>query len=185
MDITALLDGGIFGAVTGLLGTGITAYVNFKNRKLDMEEAKRVRDHGLIEIKAETDNSIRLARVVQEGQEEDNDAKSFNRTLNKMKDLFKKEYADKVPAWLMGYVIAPAFAFIDILRASVRPVGTYYFMFLFSAMAVRTYMDIPEAFDASAIANKIAFTIIYLAVMSYTWWFGDRRLAKNMAKGMK
>ena len=184
MDLTALLDGGILGSITGLVGTGITAWVAHKNKKLDMQEAEKVRAHSLLELAAETQHSITLDTLRQAGEEEKHDASAFEKTLGKVESLFKKDYADKVPNWMMGFIIAPAFAFIDILRASVRPVGTYYFVGLFSAMAIRAYMDMPEAFDASAIATKVAFTVTYLATMSYTWWFGDRRMAKNMAKGV-
>jgi hypothetical protein len=179
MDIGNLLSGGLLGSLTGLLGSGVTAYVAYKNKKLDIEDRKDERKHRITEIDTEAKHALTMEKVRIEDRTDERDASAMEKAMDMIKgQLFKQEYASYLPRWVMA-IIAFLFAMVDIMRAVVRPGGTMYLLYVMSAITYGVYETDPARFYTSVIDPWAV--IAYMGSTAFMWWFGDRRLAKVMA----
>jgi hypothetical protein len=180
--IVDALTGGALGGVTGVIGTGVSAYVAYKNKKLDHEHEIAMADKETAHMLAEADKAIDLQKFKTEGEVEIREADAFTASVkNGMKNLFKTEYAKFLPDWVMA-PIAAMFAMVDMLRSSVRPVVTYFLVVVATFIALKVAETRPEIIKDQA-AN-ILMSLSYLTVTCVTWWFGDRRLAKVLTKSL-
>lgn len=188
----------IFGAVTGLLGNGITAWTNYK-----MQKIKNAHDIVLIEketeamvIEAEANIQIEKSRI--EGEVELTEAGTFLEGIKQgNKQTFSEKWIDKlfsVEGWVryisipVAVLIAFLFGMVDFLKALMRPGLT---MYLTGCTTWITYMawEIMQKYgtaitsaQAVEIFDQVTSIIIYLTVSSVTWWFGDRRTAKFLMR---
>jgi hypothetical protein len=72
------------------------------------------------------------------------------------------------------------FAFVDLFKGIMRPTLTLYVTVAWSFIAVASYRVNPAAFGDNA--KFVVITILNLGVTAFTWWFADRRMAKNITK---
>jgi len=198
---------GIAGILSGLLGSVITFFTNYKMKKLDAEikaqeriHDRAMRDLDLKEIQAEADAKIQIAREQTAGVIAQLDAAAYKASQEKADTaLFYQDYmkylvdiakGKKWYSFLAGftvYLITLGFAFIDMIKGSARPFLTYY------TMGLATYITV-IAYDISSragveISGEQAFqilllavhTVLYLAVTSFSWWFCDRNVSKFVA----
>ena len=178
--IVDVLSGGALGGITGLLGTGVSAYTAYKNRKAEMEFELIKMDKDRENTLAEADAAIKVQQFKTEGEIDVREADAFKASMEAgMKSLFKSSYAQYMPGWLMG-IVAAMFAMVDMLRSSVRPVVTYFLVLVSAYLGWKVAQTQPEVFFEQAVS--IVGALSYLTVTCVTWWFGDRRLAKVMAK---
>jgi hypothetical protein len=173
------VTGGALGGITGLAGSALTGWLNHKENKdkraHDVAMAKEDRET----IKAEAEAGVQIENVKLASTIEQGEATAFTESLKSAnKALFNSDYAKHLPSWAMG-IIAVVFAGVDVLRASVRPVVTYYLMYVSTKLGVEVYRRKPELFMAQA--ADLVGAISYLTVTCVTWWFADRRLSKAMA----
>ena len=188
----------IFGAVTGLLGNGITAWTNYKMQKIK-------NNHDVVMVKLETEAMIEEAKAnIQiekariEGEVELTEAGTFLEGIKQgNKQTFSEKWIDKlfsVEGWIkyisipVAVLIAFLFGMVDFLKALMRPGLT---MYLTGCTTWITYMawNILEQYgtaitsvQAVEIFDQVTSIIIYLTVSSVTWWFGDRRTAKFLMR---
>ena len=85
----------------------------------------------------------------------------------------------------LGMMIASGFAFLDWLRAFMRPALTLYLMgattwITLLAWKIVTALQGGVMTEESAVAilSQVINTVIYLTVSAVTWWFGDRTMSK-------
>lgn len=179
MDIGNLLSGGLLGSLTGLLGSGVTAYVAYKNKKLDIEDRQNERAHRLNEMDKEAAHALTMENARIQDRTDERDASAMEKAMDMIKgQLFKQEYAKYLPRWVMA-IISFLFAMVDILRAIVRPGGTVYLLYVMSTITHGVYKTDPGRFYSSVIDPWAV--IAYMGSTAFMWWFGDRRLAKVMA----
>jgi len=188
----------VFGAITGLLGNGITAWTNYK-----MQKIKNAHDIVIIEketeamiVEAEANIQIEKARI--EGEVELTEASTFLEGIKEgNKQAFSDKWIDKlfnVEGWVryisipVAVLIAFLFGMVDFLKALMRPGLTLY---LTGCTTWITYLawNILEKYgtaitsvQAVEIFDQVVSIIIYLTVSSVTWWFGDRRTAKFLMR---
>lgn len=185
-----------FGALTGIIGNVATGITNYKMQKVK-------NNHELNMVKAETEAmieetkaNIQISKVETEGKIEIAEAEIFKESVkSSQKNLFNESYMGKLfeRGWTapIGMIIAMLFGLIDILKASCRPVLTYYLIgattwvtYLAYGLIVETGqpLSIQEAYS---LFDQITSTVIYLTVSSVTWWFGDRSTKKFIKKYMR
>jgi len=188
----------LFGAFTGLLGTGITAFTNYKMQKIK-------NSHDIVLIKAETEAmkieaeaNIQIEKARIEGEVELTEASTFLEGIKQgNKQTFSEKWIDKlfsVEGWVkyisipVAVLIAFLFGMVDFLKALMRPGLTAYLTGCTTWITIMAW-DIMEKYgtamtsiQAIAIFDQVTSIIIYLTVSSVTWWFGDRRTAKFLMR---
>lgn len=186
----------VFGSITGLLGNSIGGYFKLKNLKLEHEH-----EHKMIEAETnamilEANANIQIEKSRIEGEVELSDANAYTESLkSNQKQLFASEWIDKMlrVQGFMRFITIPfaslitfLFALVDILKTLIRPGITIYlatittYITWYSYQIMQTHgLDVTSN-QAVNIFNESINTISYLFISCVTWYFGDRRLSKNL-----
>ena len=154
------------GGATGLIGTlfsGIFATFKaradhkheFKMRELDLEELKLERDSAerVEGIKAESAVNVADARALQS---------SYSLAMKRWTDNLQMTTAQ---TWIL--------LFVDVVRGLMRPFLTIFFLYL-------SYHIWGDIFTGTITNTTQHFvnTILYLATLSASWYFGSRSIEK-------
>lgn len=195
----------LLGGLTGILGSGLTAWFKHKDKKLELEITKQKNNHELSMVKAESDATIAEARanikITQanvEGAIDIKNAEAFMQSQKEgNKNLFSNKWIDglmKVQGWWriltlpLAGLIAVLFGFTDFLRGIVRPLLTIYLCGVSTWISCKAYEIISidglglTAVQATGIFNDITSIVLFMTTTCVAWWFGDRRLSKNVAE---
>jgi len=187
----------IFGGLTGLLGNAFTTFFKYKNAKMEYEHDENMVKLEIGAMIQESKMQIQVTKARIEGEIELADAAAFD-TSQKVasKQLFSEKWIDMIMkagegqwfGWFFktfGMLIATGFAFVDWLNGFMRPALTLY---LVGASSYITYLawiiiqskglETLSTVQAVGIFTQVTSTVIYLAVSSVTWWFGDRTMSK-------
>ena len=145
--LEALLAGG-GGVLSGLIGNGITAFISYKNKKLDHAHELSMADKRMVEMEAE----VALTKLQGEQTLILEQEQGANETL---------QQAIAAEASITG-----TSQWVADLRGSVRPILTYVL-----SLAVVGFL----AFDSD---HPQLPQLIYLASTAVTFWFGGRAVKK-------
>jgi Flp pilus assembly protein TadB len=171
IDIAAALSTLVSGATSGVVGSSIGAIVGYFTEK----EKNRT--------------SIELAKIGIENKNIDQNIAEVDRHASAIHDemqdrLFKSEYmqhlldgSGKYSALFVS-LTCMAFAVIDVIKASVRPTVTYLSISYLGYLVYMFNGDITGYLQAKP--EVIVMSVIYLVTTIVTWWFSDRRIAKNV-----
>jgi hypothetical protein len=179
------------GGITGLFGSIITAFTNYQTQKMKNEHAIAMIKAQSEAIRVEAEANIAVARAETEGKiaisELDALKESYKSTE---KPLFHEAYMEKLfsskwTSWA-GVLIAVFFGLIDVIKASCRPVLTYYLMGASTWITILAYQLVQESQTTSPMSvtaatelfNSVILTLLYLTTSCVSWWFCDRRIAK-------
>lgn len=184
MDFLAdLFTGGLAGGLTGILGSIFTAFATYKMKKLEYAHEATMRDKDIEATKAEAEAAVKREEAITAGKVQVSELEAFKESLGELKrSFFDQSYMEQLPKTIAA-LVALLFAALDALRASVRPVITYYAMGALTWLAYLSYQSNPKAFVADA--RLIVTAIVYIAITAVTWWFADRRLAKAMSESLE
>lgn len=203
MDIASIFGSISMAGITALVGPIVTGVMNYKMRKLELEDQKSKRLHDIEMSKVETDNMIKeisanitLERAKGEVAVELKEADAFSNSIKQdAKPMFLESYMEQLfkspwTAW-MGIIICMMFGFVDWFKAMIRPSLTTYMFWSSSMMTVWIHKQLVEASASPGIEfyqklfEAIVLSAIYFTISIGGWWFADRRLAKFMEKYLK
>lgn len=92
---------------------------------------------------------------------------------------------------VIGMLIACSFAFVDVLKAFIRPGLTLYLTGLSTWITYQAWsviiangMELISVEDAFKLFWMMANIILLLTVTAVTWWYADRRMAKDATRIM-
>jgi len=184
----------VIAAVTGLIGSVVTGYTNYKTQKLKNEHEQKMVELETSAMIAEAEANIKITQAQVEGEIELEDAKAYVESQKQVgSKLFDAKWIDKL--WsgnkfhrFLATCAAMFFAFIDMWKASIRPFITTYLVVL---STIVTYMawNVLQKYglemssnEAVSLFNEMVLMVKYLTVSCVTWWFADRRLAKFLMR---
>jgi len=193
----------ILGGVTGLIGNALGGWFKLKEAQVGLETHKLNNQHELNMLTAETKAmimeakaNIKITQAQVEGAIDMKDADAFMQSQKEgNKALFNNKWIDAlmgVEGWWkiitlpLASLTAFLFGLTDFLRGIIRPTLTVY---LCGVTTWVTYMAWKimqtegltlSALQAVTIFNDTTSIVTYLTVSCVTWWFGDRRMAKNI-----
>ena len=193
----------ILGGVTGLIGNVVGGWFKLKQAKLDAEIRKADRAHDIAMINAETKAmimeakaNIKVTQAQVEGAIDLKDAEAFMQSQTEgNKALFSNKWIDSlmsVEGWWriitlpLASLVAFLFGFVDFLRGLIRPALTVYLCGVTTWVTWMAWEIMQKeeltftALQAVEIFNDTTSIVTYLTVSCVTWWFGDRRMAKNI-----
>ncbi|MDR2891603.1 MAG: hypothetical protein LBV80_00730 [Deltaproteobacteria bacterium] len=194
----------IIGTIAGFIGTGITTYANYKMKSLEIEDNKAKREHELNMVQAESEAriaevqaQIHVAQVQTEGAITLEEARGFTESQRVGNEkVFESRWVatlmNRKDGWRyltvpLATIICTLFGFSDALQSIMRPGLTIYS----GAIATWVTWQVWEVMqrvgiDAFSVAQAVtmwdqASSVAYtLCITLFTWWFGDRRVAKNL-----
>jgi hypothetical protein len=175
----AEIIGSIFsGGVTGLIGAGITAFVEFKKQKLMFEHEVKMEELNQKTMQMEIEGQLRIAETEAEAAINVADAE----TLAKSYDADRAAYTNE--AARTGIL----FKLVDFVRGMIRPVLTIYLAVIVSLL----YWNMQGALgdvstlnpnDLMSLYREVVLSIIYVATTVILWWFGTRnKIGHNFSR---
>jgi len=162
------------GGITGLFGTAITAYVNYKNQKLAFEHQEKMARIDQETIKLETQAKIEITETEYKGKRDVAESEAFKESFAADKASFLTWLPENRIA---SIIIGILFAIVDFVRGMTRPILTAYLCILTTWLALQVYalIKIPLTEDqAYELMSQIIFVVLYLTTTVVLWWFGTR-----------
>ncbi|MBU2978994.1 hypothetical protein [Alteromonas sp. C1M14] len=166
--LTAVLSGG----ATGLLGSAIQSFSNYKTKQLEFEQENIRLAHDAQMVQLEAQASISISQQESAAQTEKS---AFElQTSSYSHDV--RSYMPDVgaPSWIIA-----ALGIVDVLRGLIRPSLTAYMavaaaVILASANSLLGDLDQIAAAERLQTATNIWATMLYVATTIFFWWFGQR-----------
>ena len=182
--------GSIFsGGLTGLIGVGIKAYTRYKMKQLEYQHQEAMHQYTMEEMRLEKEIAIAIKdKEIEEKTVETNAEVLKGSYQHDMTLKFDRDYSKYARYGKVGLIVAFVFDFlelmINIIRASVRPVTTYYFEAFFAVIFLKIWTMVHglEALsnnEVLALFKEFINWILYCGTTVTLWWFGGRFLEKG------
>lgn len=171
--ILGVLGSGGLGGILGVIGSAFTAFMEYKNKKLAIEEARMNREYDLKEQEAEVKHAEKLAMVEAQKETDLSADENFRASHGTVTAL------DIEPIHATGFM-AGFLLFTEGLRRATRPVLTWYMTFVVTALAVyMTWRLYHLGVDANTegmieMLKYIINSTVTVFCTAVTWWFGSR-----------
>lgn len=182
-------------ALLGLLGTSLTTYSNYKMEKLKAENERKKMELETKMMISEAEANIRLAETVAAGKVDEIEAQAWanSQSAGQQKAL-PAEWVNVLlnrDGWERFFTIPVALILLfllgigDAIQHLMRSFLTLYSLGIATWVTWKSYdiimacgVPFPNPGEAWTTACETAYL---LAVMMTTWWFGDRRVVKNLS----
>ena len=165
--LTTIVSGG----VTGILGSAVQSYTNYKMVELQgkQEDKRLAHDKDMVKIEAEANLSI-----AEQERSAQNDLYQQNLQLASYQhDKATYVAGNTAPVWIVALL-----GMVDVLRGLVRPCLTTYMAIVVTFILFEANTLLGDASvsteQAVNLAGDIWQTVIYLATTIFFWWFGQR-----------
>jgi len=197
--ILGFLGSTAFGSITGLVGNYINQRQLRKNKQMEYEHEYKMADVNIKVLTAKTDAAIKINIAKIEGAVELEESKAYTTNIVMAnKESFSDKWLDKLletEGWFRLFTLPLAcllmlgFAIVDIVKAFMRPALTTAFTGVFGYITYVSYGIMQaKGFDTLSPAQAVLYftlavdTCVMLTATCVTWWFADRRMAKNLQK---
>lgn len=183
MGFSEIISSVLSGGLTGVIGSAISRYADYKSKQLDMDlqklkmanevELKQVDAH-IMEMEWQSREKISI--VESDAKMDVADSKAFQTSLTSEPKMFSNpsKYNDKQNAMMV---------FVDCVRGLIRPGLTLYLSLITTLVyweaggIIKKNILTPE--QAVQIYTQISSTILYLTSCCVLFWFGSRPTSKN------
>lgn len=189
------LLGSIFsGGITGIIGSAINSFAEYKNKKLtyEYEYKKLEHDQRMLKLEhearlqiTETEGDIELEQIREKGKLnlETVEASGFKASIeSESRGASFATGENARNSWL--------FIFVDAVRGLIRPFLTIYLIAIVTLMYGDIHLILQQTDQhlsteqSLILLKKITDTILYVATAVVLWWFGSRTRIKP-EKGSK
>ena len=161
------------GGMTGLFGSVITGILTFLREREKYKYQINIEEYKLKRIEKEYLLKKEIASIDAEKEMELAAQESFKKSI----EADKASYTDSKSSILL--------VIVDFLRGIIRPSITIYSIILvtliwFQFSKLNSFFDTLTNQQIYEMMYIILITILYLAVVCVTWWFGDRSFIKKL-----
>lgn len=188
----------ILGGLTGLIGNAVSAFMNYKTKKLEFNHEEKMIELETTAMIKEAEANIQIEKARIEGEVQIADAQAYMESIKQGNDsIMEKEWIVKMfdnegkSKWItipIASLAVGGFAIVEWLRGFMRPALTMYLTGVTTWVTWMAWDIIQQAGGAEAmtvtqsveIFNNVTSIVVYLTVSCVTWWFGDRRLSKML-----
>lgn len=148
-----LISSVLTGGATGLIGAGITSFIEYKKQKQkDAHELALMKEERQT-LELEIQGRERVVVIQTESEKDIAETKAFAESLSNDKAAYSSGDSK--------YLV-----FVDVVRGLTRPSLTAYLVLLVTILWFTT--------DNEQVEEKIAATVLYLTTAAVLWWFGSR-----------
>lgn len=188
----------LMSTLVGLLGTGLTSFIDYKNKKQEHEyQLKRLQVERELMVE-EAKQSILLAEAEANAKEQAIEAVAYTESqktqrglmaslgasYNLVTRLVEREGPLCIFTVPVGVLLLIILSLADVLNKLMRPVLTLYSLAIASWVTYQSWSIVQEVATDAQIAlaqwGQASETIILLSITLVTWWFGDRRVAQHL-----
>lgn len=180
MEILGSVLAAVFsGGATGLIGTVLQRWFDFKNKQQDIEVVKLQLANAVELAKMESERATRVAELDMEARFVEADAAVMQASFQNDKAAYLAPAAQIRKGWV-GSVVVLMMASVDFLRGILRPGMTAYLcglvtvMFFWVRDVAARYGVTLQPDQAFQLMMQIVVTILYVFTTCATWWFGSR-----------
>lgn len=166
--LTSILGGG----ATGLIGSGITLFMEFKKQKLSNEHERDMAELSLQRDEASWEYQLKGITTQAQADIDRLDAGNFGKAI----EADKATYSNGKTGF-MGALLGA----VDVFRGLIRPTVTVWFCYLSYSIyedmhAKIAALNIPDGnvSDILALHQNITLVLLYLTCTAVTYWFGTR-----------
>lgn len=193
--------GVLISPLVGVIGSISTAVTNYQMKKLEAEIRAKEMEHELamlqersIAMRAEAEANLKITETVAQGAVDLAEANAFARSLAAAdsrsldKGVIETMLGKGGALALIGGLLTCGLGFADVVKALMRPLGTIYISGLATWITWAAWRVLQETGapisgeQAVGLWQSASYQVMALFVTLWTWWFGDRRLAKLMAQ---
>lgn len=189
----------VVSALVGLLGTGLTTYSDYKLKQLETENKIKLLEAETKSMLAEAEANVKVAQVNAQASIELAEAQAFTTSIQSQKQMVQSDLILTLmqqKGWVryltypVGLFLLTLMGLADVLGQLMRPILTIYSLAIASWVTYQCWKLLPEISsyaEAWRSWQDACDIVMMLAVTMVTWWFGDRRVAKNLMhlKGSK
>ncbi|MBT8338740.1 MAG: hypothetical protein HKP58_09640 [Desulfatitalea sp.] len=183
------------GGITGLLGTGISAFMDYKKQKIQNEHEQKMHalelqmmtkeaELAIRKTDAEADAQVRQTAAVTEQKVAEQEAEAFKLSAAQAeRPLLAKKFQDS------RFTIY-TFTIVDAIRSAIRPVLTI----IGTIMIIVIYFKVDDYVGGLTAENAfskielfelyryLVYSFVYLTFTMVFWWFGTRSKVKPPAQ---
>jgi hypothetical protein len=186
-----MLETILSGLGSGFIGTALTTVVGYFQQKQKNKHDLELRNLDLKERELEAKLQIEVNAAQIDGEIAVAEAKSYGEIL---KQADKKHISNRAierlfdSNWTMpiGVLLVFLLGVLDIFKGFIRPglttymVGLTTYVTIIALDVLNKYGEIITAALANDIVNRTFEVVFFLTISFTTWWFGDRRVAKQL-----
>lgn len=160
------------GGATGILGSAVQSFFQFKTKLLDIEQENIRLAHDAKMVEIEADANLRISQQEAAAQADNNAYVMQTSSYEHDKRQYMPESG--APTWIIG-----ALGAVDVIRGLVRPSLTLYVAVAITIILVEANALV-ESVDGLgedvrlAAAMEIWRMVAYIATTIFFWWFGQR-----------
>ena len=163
------------GAITGLIGTGLTAFIEYKKQKLLLEHEERKMKIEQETMKLEWEGKVTIADREAAAQENVAESEAFGKSF----EADRARYLTQIPQGKLGVFTVIAFTIVDFVRGMTRPSLTAYLCGLTTWIAYEVFIltggfESLSQTQAFTLLSQIIYVILYLTTTAVLWWLGTR-----------
>lgn len=160
------------GGATGILGSAVQSFFNYKTRILDNEQENIRLAHDAKMVTIEADANLRIAQQEAAAQADNNAFIMQTASYDHDKRQYMPEKG--APTWIIA-----ALGVVDVIRGLVRPSLTIYVAVAITIILVEANGLIENVDGLGAdvkikAAMEIWRMVAYIATTIFFWWFGQR-----------
>ena len=164
-----ILSGGLIGAIGGV----ISGWMKLKEKKVDQEHERLMRDKDKEMLLAEADSAVKLeqARAITAAEQGASDAFTASQ-VNARTDI-PDGIAAKAAPW-----VCTMFVFGEFAKGMVRVLVTLVAFGSVTVLAVYGLISVVDAITKGQMAQAAVKSLIFVSEMATGWWFAHRQMTK-------
>ncbi len=185
----------LIGNLLGLLGTGVTTIANYKSEKVKNQHEKDMLELSSACTIAEIGANIQTSAISAKAAAAMAEVGVQKATIEEEgKRVFSDAWIDKLlnstgivrfVAYPIAFLLLVIFGLLDAVKGAMRSFLTLYCLGLATWISWVTWTVVESQggilpAEATALWAQVVDTVLILAVTLVTWWFGDKRVAKNL-----
>lgn len=178
--IADIFTGGAAGGIIGLLGSGVTAWVEYKNRKLKASTDIQMRKLDIEELEKEIHHAETLKGMEAQRDVEVSADQSF-RISQQSEEPLRIELAKL--DWFSRFLLVTVETFKRFTRPGITWMSIGLTIWLFISLDFQV-SDLPSDKQADLL-QTIVTAIVTVMTTSVTWWFGQRYLRPKFGGGFE
>lgn len=180
MNFMDVLGSVISGGMTGVLGSAVTSFIDYKTKKLQFLHEEAMEKATQETMRLEWEGRSKVAIVEGETQKNVAESEAFLESIKADQATYSSgiEYNKIKLGWLYAFLMV----LIDFLRGIIRPASTIAFVvmtfWIYASIQGKINVIPTDSTAMMDLFNQVTTVILYLSVTTVCWWFGVRGVSK-------
>jgi len=172
LDFLGAIGSVATGGVTGLIGAGISQFMEHKKQKTEYQ-------HQLENRRLDMEMMVKKADLAKEEKQIDADIVADQEAGKDFRESFSNDRASYSDPTRAGVIVSFLLGVVDTVRGLIRPSSTIFFCVITYRLSIQLLdtlggvQNLPPD-QLLDMLNRVIQTILYLTTTCILWWFGTR-----------